>query len=159
MAMAWVVPHPDGCMARRGRDPDPQDIEIGRRLRTARESRGRTQLEVATELGHAESTYGRREAGEIRVRLPELLKIARFLDLEPEALIPGGPMPTAPMPRPARALLRELEASITAIEPTDPDLRAMLLEANQLPAGLFDEFKQWLRDKLDGARRTNGPAS
>lgn len=112
MAMAWVVPHSDNWMAARRKPPDPRDVEIGRRLRRAREALRRTQLEVATELGISEATYGRREAGLIKLSASALDRTARVLGLAPDAMLPGAPEPRPVGPRPPLAILRELEASI-----------------------------------------------
>jgi transcriptional regulator with XRE-family HTH domain len=141
-------------MSKRDRKaPDRQDVEIGRRLRIARESRRRTQIEMATLLGIAETTYGRREAGEIRVRWPEIVTIARFLEVEPEAFLPSNPPPTAPPPRPPLTVLRELEAAIASLSPDDPELVEMLNRINQLPPERSQHLKAWLAEQLDRAER------
>lgn len=149
VATARVVPRPSGWMAgsRARRRPDPQDVEIGRRLRAAREARRRTQLELAVELGVRESTYGRRETGEIPVRSAELDRIARFLDVSVASLMPGGPEPPRPAPRDPRAILRELEDLLEARAPADPRIDAMVEMLGRLPPEEVEQIKrEWEQD-------------
>lgn len=62
-------------------------VEIGQRLRAAREQLGLSQWDVATLLGTTDVTYGRYEAGTRRAALPELRKLATILHISFAALI------------------------------------------------------------------------
>lgn len=156
--MVWTLERPGTDMAaKRDRSAaEPEYREIGRRLRAHREAQHRTQLEMAVELGIAEGTYGRREAGLIRFPFPDLQRVAHVLGLTLADLMPDAPMPAPPTPRPPSVLLRELEASIAAGELSDPALRGLLVEMNQLPPERGDELKRMIREWLDDKPRTNG---
>jgi transcriptional regulator with XRE-family HTH domain len=117
------------------RPPDPANMEIGRRMRAAREALRLTQLEVATELGISEATYGRREAGLIKLSVPALERTARILGLAPESLLPGAAPPAPAVTRQPLALLRELEAYIThqIASEEKPDELEIARRINRLP--------------------------
>ena len=62
-------------------------VEIGNRIKTAREEKGLTQEELGIRLGLNKSTIQRYEAGKIlRIKLPVLESIAIELSVNPEYL-------------------------------------------------------------------------
>lgn len=65
----------------------PGHVEFGRRLRLARRRAGKTQEDVATELGVTARTLARWEAGESSGFLPEIDRIAAAVRSTPAALL------------------------------------------------------------------------
>lgn len=59
--------------------PDPIDIEVGRRVRVARELAHMTQVDVATRLGFSFQLVQKYEQGEIRISASRLFQFSRLL--------------------------------------------------------------------------------
>jgi transcriptional regulator with XRE-family HTH domain len=156
VALAWVAIEADRCMApKRRRIPTPEDIAAGQQLRLWRESRHLTQVDLAVVLGMEGSTYGRRETGEIRVRGPELLTLARFYGCAPADLLPGAPPPDAQPPRDALLLARELYEALVLqrAAPDDPRWDAVRRRAAQLPAAMQDKLLVGVVRRLERLER------
>ncbi len=95
---------------------EPDYRELGRRLRVARESAGLSQRDVADHLGIEDSTYSRYEAGKLRIPLPDVYRVARFLGIKAEDLL-AEREPRPPRRRTPQEILRELEASTPILVP------------------------------------------
>ncbi len=65
---------------------DPK--EIGRRIKTARESRGWTQMDLALQANVSMSTITRWEAGKLPP-VRELVRLSGVLEVEPDYLVEG----------------------------------------------------------------------
>lgn len=159
MALAWVeVRTGGGVAASRKRVPTHEDVADGQRLRAVREARRRTQMEVAAMLGMAESTYGRRESGEIRLRLPDLIKVARFLGVELAELMPGGPPPTPAPIRDPTVLVRELQESIAYFRAEDdPRWADLRRRSADLPPELQAKVLESLARRIERFERRRDP--
>jgi transcriptional regulator with XRE-family HTH domain len=59
--------------------PDPIDIDVGRRVRNARELAHMTQVDVAARLGFSFQLVQKYEQGEIRISASRLFQFARLL--------------------------------------------------------------------------------
>ena len=57
------------------------DVELGRRLRQAREARGWTQARLADEMGLTQDAISLYERGERALRVEALVRLARALDV------------------------------------------------------------------------------
>jgi transcriptional regulator with XRE-family HTH domain len=78
-----------------GRD---EYARIGAVLRARREALRYTQVRLAAEIGVAESTYSRYEAGKQKITIPELKRVAALLALPLEAVVGDGPTTPPPLP-------------------------------------------------------------
>ena len=65
-------------------------IEIGKRIRDAREQAGLTGEQLADRLGIGQSSISRWENAHYRITLPTLVKIANALDVSLDELIVGA---------------------------------------------------------------------
>lgn len=64
-----------------------KSVEIGKRIRAARELRKLTQSELGNEIGVTKSTVAKYEAGIVeRIQLPMIEAIAKYLDVDPSWL-------------------------------------------------------------------------
>ena len=71
--------------------------ELGERLRARRAHLGLTQAEVAHRAGITQGALSNYEVGRRDVPIPFLLALARVLEVEPVALIPGlSPLSSLP---------------------------------------------------------------
>lgn len=97
---------------------------IGAVLRAGREGLGYTQVQLAAEIGVAESTYSRYEAGKQKITIPELKRVAALLDLPLEVVL-GGPAAGPPLvPDLAHRVADLVAERLPAI------VRAVLTESN-----------------------------
>lgn len=88
---------------------------IGNRMRTAREMAGKSQHDVAEYLGVEDSTYTRYELGKLRISIPDLQRVASFLNVGLDDLLterPGGMRQRTPS-----EIARELLASLERPQP------------------------------------------
>ena len=61
-----------------------KSIEIGKRIKTARESKGFTQSQLGSEIGVSKSTVAKYESGIVeRIQLPMIEAISKYLDVDP----------------------------------------------------------------------------
>lgn len=103
---------------------------------------------------------------------PTQRRLAAFFEVpvsDVRALVPAAAPAPGPVSVPSAEVVREIarelipaavretveQLGLTA-DLTDPDLRTMLLEANQLPPEMSHELKRWLREKLDAVQQTDG---
>ncbi len=93
----------------------PDYRELGRRLRVAREAAGLSQRDVADHLGIEDSTYSRYESGKLRIPLPDVYRVARFLGVKADDLL--AEREPRPRRRTPQEILRELEASTPILVP------------------------------------------
>ena len=74
-------------------------VDIGKRLRLAREQAGLTQVQVAGEIGMARTTLVAIEGGKRQVRVEELRRLARSYGESVNALVRPEPVPIDLLPR------------------------------------------------------------
>ena len=105
--------------------------EIGTRIKTARELRGMTLDDVASDVGVAKSTILRYEKGTIaKIKLPVIQSIARSLTVNPNWLIGNTDDPSVLSPAPSElshALSDEEEELIKAFRSLNPEGRLAAL--------------------------------
>ena len=75
------------CLARH------PDAGLGQRLKAFRLAAGLLQKELARKAGVRDEMVRRYEQGHYRLRVAALARLARALDVPPQALEPGGPVP------------------------------------------------------------------
>lgn len=96
---------------------EPQ--EIGKRIKTARERKGWTQMDLANEASVSMSTVQRWERGDLPP-VRELIRLAGVLKIEPEQLVEIAPTPEAQIAAAMAALqgevavVREMVAKLLA---------------------------------------------
>lgn len=78
--------------------PDEIDIEVGRRLRSFRLSKGISQADLADAGGITFQQIQKYERGENRISASMLCHLARRLGLNPVVLLPWEPVEGADMP-------------------------------------------------------------
>ena len=109
--------------------------EIGKRIQHAREESGLTQEELASRLGCTQSALSNYELGKRRLYLNVLSQIAQVLN-KPLDYFMESPV--------------ENDDDEVARLLTDPQLRAILLSAAELPPeerSLVHDFIQWRRER------------
>lgn len=67
-------------------------MTIGERLRRARKRLGKTQIQIAVELGKTQATVSGWESDDVLPELRALRQVAEAYGIRPEALIPPGPV-------------------------------------------------------------------
>jgi transcriptional regulator with XRE-family HTH domain len=65
--------------------------EIGERIRTLREQRGFSQDNLASALGITQPSYARLEKDDMRLNIPRLIQIAKFLKVSVTELVNEQP--------------------------------------------------------------------
>ncbi|WP_183593904.1 helix-turn-helix domain-containing protein [Nocardioides soli] len=78
---------------------DEQEVadEVGARIHQLMWRKRITQVQLGRALGIGQSTAGKKVRGETSITIPELMKIARLLDVEPGDLLP--PLEEVTLPR------------------------------------------------------------
>ena len=66
------------------------NIQVGKRLREARNNLGRTQAEIAVSLGVSEEHYRKYESGATGLSADKLLILYHEFDIDPTYLITGA---------------------------------------------------------------------
>lgn len=93
----------------------PAYARIGAILRAAREELGYTQMRIAGEIGVAEGTYSRYEAGKLKITIPELVAVARLLGVPlADVLSRAAGDPDGSPPRPAPDLVERIADRVVA---------------------------------------------
>ncbi len=110
------------------RSPTKADARVGVRIKELRRAAGRTQKQIAAQIGVTGAQFHRYETGATRVAASRLMAIAGALGTRPEALM-GMPAPAVPAPIPLEGVatddLVELVEAYGAI--SDPRRRLALI--------------------------------
>jgi len=72
------------------RNPNPKAIEVGKRIRQAREAVGMTQIQLGSRVGVSDAAITQYEGGRNLPRLRRLEAIAEVLGVTTEWLLTGG---------------------------------------------------------------------
>jgi transcriptional regulator with XRE-family HTH domain len=106
--------------------PDPIDIDVGRRVRLAREHAHMTQVDVAGRLGFSFQLVQKYEQGEIRISASRLFQFARLLGKPIEYFFAAAGTEPPPAPNGWSPGEMELVQAYRAI--TKPEVRERLSE-------------------------------
>ena len=71
-----------------GAGPDPIDIEVGLRLRTLRRAKGMSQEDLGLAMGVTFQQVQKYERGANRISASMMVRAARALEVQPQALLP-----------------------------------------------------------------------
>lgn len=102
---------------------------IGRRLREARTApdNKRTQAECGKVIGASEVAYGYYEAGKRRISIPDLVRIARYLNRPVSYFIEGW----KPSPEDLALAQVSYRRYLQALHPNDPELVEQLVRVRE----------------------------
>lgn len=88
---------PDESAGLNNRSPTSADARVGVRIKELRRAAGRTQKQIAAQIGVTGAQFHRYETGATRVAASRLIAIAAALGTRPEALM-GMPPPAVSVP-------------------------------------------------------------
>ena len=102
--------------------------EIGERLRTARQARRMTQVELAKALGTHQASLSQIERGIRGITLQQVVKLARVLRVSPDRLLGVGKANGAPPPSRNERLMRRVRR-IEQLSPEQQEAVIKMLDA------------------------------